>query len=247
MFSDVRARLGAARLHLHDLQGSASHAAHSQLQANAIVALIKRSLQNLDADEKASLSTLAINGNFCECDLAKITKCLSSASQRRPSQDFTAFLAYLSQDQWDVVLNASNDDMILDEFLYVLVSHLNCVNASEWTLRRLASAVIAASRRLHTPQAKSAKAQLVKKAYRKLVRTIKAGKESWDLPYLVKLPSDPVRLQLECPTLYARAVARGELVPCPLNNLPEVEATCMNLRESLRDVAIAEPEFDSDG
>lgn len=201
VFAQLRGRIGAARLTLEQQVG-ARHCASSSLQAEALLALIKKSGKELSFDERATLCDMMANVNFAEADAEIVLTSLQKAPkmERRPAQDMTAFMHYLSAPEWTTA--GSSADAALQTFLALLVGRLNGVNCSEPTLKRLTACMIAISTEniaLVSLPAKTAHLKSVKKAYRRIQRKFKEQPQRE--PYITLLPANLRDAKALYPTL----------------------------------------------
>ena len=99
LLGQLRARLGAARLALEDYpSGSDLHRLHSELQANALINLIKERRHELTDEDKLTASSLVQTGHFHRNDSMAILRSLTVKAPgqiRRDAQDFTTFMNFL--------------------------------------------------------------------------------------------------------------------------------------------------------
>ena len=204
-FAQLRGRIGAARLALNDTPaGSEMRRMSSQLQANAVVTLLKSKSIELSDDDRAKLSTLVTKIPFLEADAVAILSAIASKTcKRREAQDMVAFLYYVSGPEWEAALQ--NLESALQVFVKVLVHRLGCVNATEPTLKRVASASLVCAcsgdPSLISMAAKHAQLKEVKTQYRKVVRAVKEAqkKATASAPYIIELPTAPSELERKYP------------------------------------------------
>ena len=143
-FTQLRGRIGAAKIVLGETPCGELRQQQSLLQSNAVLALLKQTNGQLTDDEKAKLSTMIADSVFASehtsAMLAFMCDSSKSTSNRREAQRHESFIYYLSVADWE---NAKqNLDAALQVMIGVLVHRLGCVNPTEHTLKRLTSVAL---------------------------------------------------------------------------------------------------------
>ena len=219
-FGQVRGRIAAARLVLAEITvGSEMHKMQSSLQGNAVRTLLANTSGDLDIGAKANLATMVAAASFCEVDAVAIVSALQGheiGSNRRPQQDMVAFLQYVSSSEWEIAKH--NIDAAIQTFAAVLVYRLGCVNATEYTMKRVAAGVqvlICSETDWTSEDVKKSILSNVKTVVHKMARMRK--KSQGTVPYIVKLPGVPSELEAQYPDHVGDFKVDGCWVPPPLN------------------------------
>lgn len=101
MSSQLRSRIGAARLVLESVVGTCAHAGASRTQCVALLAEVKKT--TLTVDEMAMLSALAVGVAWAGTDAQTVAEAFVPA-QKRPRnqmQDWTSIHEFLLKEEWD--------------------------------------------------------------------------------------------------------------------------------------------------
>lgn len=144
MERQIRARLGAARIVLEQVAGTATHAAVSQVQAAAVCEVLMS--QPTSAELRAGLCSTVVEMKWHGDDAARVLGALSekgplpATKRRRTAQHYApAVLSYGRQEDQELLASSSgSSDMKLERILQLCVGiGLRC--PSEGTLKLLAS------------------------------------------------------------------------------------------------------------
>ena len=164
---------------------------------------------------------------FAEKDMLAIVTSLNTChtlcSNRRASQDMTAYPLYLSQSEWEMA--KCNVEAAIGVSIDVIVHRLGGVNVDEPTLKRISSLALALFNDRHSflgVDVKAATLLQVKQSYRRTARVVKDLQKTKpsSIPYIVKLPSNPADLEK------AHPLAGFKIEGCwtdPIVNMPDVD------------------------
>lgn len=228
-FRTIRSRLGAARAVLESCK-EATHAAISSTQSAAVLAMIARHSNGLDAEDRASLTTLAAQVGWHGTDGGPILQSLmpscAGKPTRPPMQNFLSFLKCYTEKDWGKLLNdnLSNDARLTT--LFFRPFQLSLRFPSEPTFKRFAAVHLTLT---EAPEALAAMSvaekglalKLLKKAFQQML-----GRNPPTPGVLLeRLPDTPQELQSQHLTLFREAYGDESPVHCKLDllKLAEVE------------------------
>ena len=124
--AQLRGRLGVARLLIAELKADGKDVeATSQLQAAACEEILAKGFKELDSAQKADLADLAHKVCFQDAHLQLILQRLVKSKAghgRRESQEFTSFLLYGSENDWDSIESGTEEE--IDDRLCQISSEL---------------------------------------------------------------------------------------------------------------------------
>ena len=146
----IKARLAAARDLLADgALDATAQTRLNQIQAKAVIALLRsEDASQIDAETNAMLTDIVVSIKWAQEDRDLILAELAGTrfTSRRPSQDFTAFITYLTSNQWTALQTHDLDDTSKVSLLVdIVVRRLQCRNPSEATKKLMSSVVLAAT------------------------------------------------------------------------------------------------------
>ena len=235
-FQTIRARLGAARVHLASLQqDSAAHLSCSLLQCNAVLELLASS--SATVPQRATLGLLAAQCQWIPADLTRVMsalaqepanqQALAAAAATRPAkaarrqlQDYMHWDAYVSNDEWEMLLDKTITVQAKQQLLIeIVVGRLWGINPNEESMKYLASCSIALSNDaagcMKVKHAdKIAHREWVKREWKRRARG-----DRQPLHYVDKLPANPQQLRGTYPLLHDHIVSQlegGQFVPSRL-------------------------------
>ena len=214
MFRCVSARLGAARLVLHEHVGKPAHAGVSKLQLAAMAEVLSEG--ELSATERADLPNAALACEWHGQDaMAVLTAMVPPESQfvkrSRVQQSYENIVAYGTCELWDDLVSDVSPAFKLQKILDLAFSlGLRC--PTEPTIKLLTSWWVVSAeteagiRRMTQPQ----KHVFLMHCKSEISRARKMCPES--VVHLLKLPADPIVLLRDYPLLY-QASFRHPAVP----------------------------------
>jgi len=145
----VRGRLGAARVLLEPLVRDSAYPAISRNQATAVVECLSRGGDRLSADDRTMLLQVATTVPWADGDSSLVLTALAGGEPavtanltRRPQQDFRHFLAYLTADRWENLLDTNVSAYSKQEVILEWLRLLGLRNPTEPTLKFIASSII---------------------------------------------------------------------------------------------------------
>ena len=244
-FSQVRARVGAARVLLEQAAQGPSRISISTLQTMALVDLLQTTSAHLSSEQKAVIGEQVVGAGFEEPDQAIILEALTHgclSKGRRKQQDGMAFLQYLSADEWKQMGQLKVME-VANLLINVAMCRLCIVNPSEPTKKLIASAALVLTTDNEkidciTLEAKDAMKKWVGKRCKALADKL----TSQPVEYCLVLPFSPADLQLSHPKLYRRAAINGCFVPSQIDEqvLAQVDNTyqCRNTLTAGRPTAL---------
>ena len=154
-FSKVRARLGAARLVLAEVDSQQALTVHSKFQSRAVEQMLVESSLNLQ--EKADLATMISTVKFASADENRLLSILSTdvdsivdSTKRRPQQAFYAFPAYLNLDDWEYIIEVGSCEAVVEKLVEILVTRFYCINPCNFTTKRIACLAMAIDKKNRT-------------------------------------------------------------------------------------------------
>ena len=241
-FASIRGRIGAARVVLaSDGVSAAEQELVSRLQCDAILSMLHSC--KLESTEKARLVDMVLGVRFHEQDRLRILDALGGGgggggggnsgtqgviNHRRPMQNFTSFLEYLSTFEWDRLESckcSGNKNGMMQIFLDVLIHRLHCVNPSEFTINRVTAALLVASSTpeqlsMLTASDKATERLVLQKTWKRIARKCKNDF------YLSELPVVPGDLERMIPIRFAAIKVAGCWTPSRLDTrlLTQIEA-----------------------
>ena len=212
MGDTVAARLAAASRLLAETNGTASFAAISAVQRDALLELINAT--TLTAVERADLSTEIVKIDWHGEDkavlLASLDRQSTPAQHRKPLQDYTAIVHYFQQEKWDFLkAEHNNSDMKLATIIQqCILLGLRC--PSELTLKFICTLWIFVSERNPFSLDPSQKHHLLKFTKTTFDRTRRST--AWQpLVHIMMLPLSPQAMQIGRPSLWQRCFGDREI------------------------------------
>ena len=213
-FSQVRARVGAARLVFTQMEGP-RRASMSTLQTAALVEMLSQQAcrDSLNSFHKATIGEQVVAVGFPPEDEAKILEALSSSSitkARRKPQDGIAFLNYVSAAEWHKIPGMQKMELA-NLLLNICMDRLALVNMSEPTKKFIASVILVLTTEKDMIDAITIEDKVAMKTW--IVRNVKKRSDHMNgfppCEYCIKLPYDPAELLPNHPKLHQRAKIDG--------------------------------------
>ena len=186
--------------------------------------------RNLSAVDCAALVEFSSQIQWQQCDANAVLRALCSSDstpsrgrdhkterKRRWMQGYTAFLVYLTESDWTLLLDPNVQQIVkLDKILYTLLS-LGARCPTEPTTKRVTSMVLLLSeppdKLMRMPYTlKQAFHSQVKKRFQELARTAQRP-----LAHLAELPTDPAALKRLHPSVYNAAFSKEGPTGCKID------------------------------
>ena len=225
-FAQVRARVGAARVVLSQVENQPSRrAAMSTLQSDALVEMLSQQAcrDSLNSFHKATIGEQVLTAGFPTEDEAKILEALSSSSitsfkVRRKPQDGMAFLNYISAAEWQKIPGMQKMELA-NLLLNICIDRLGLVNMSEPTKKLMASVILVFTTEKEMIDLVTIEDKVAMKTW--IVKNVKKRTEQMNgfppCEYCIKLPYDPEELLPDHPKLYNRAKIDGCFVAAQID------------------------------
>jgi len=225
-FAQVRARVGAARVVLSQVENQPSRrAAMSTLQSDALVEMLSQQAcrDSLNSFHKATIGEQVLAAGFPTEDEAKILEALSSSSittfkVRRKPQDGMAFLNYISAAEWQKIPGMQKMELA-NLLLNICIDRLGLVNMSEPTKKLMASVILVFTTEKEMIDLVTIEDKVAMKTW--IVKNVKKRTEQMNgfppCEYCIKLPYDPEELLPNHPKLYNRAKIDGCFVEAQID------------------------------
>ena len=225
-FEQVRARVGAARVVLSQVENQPSRrATMSTLQTDALVDMLSQQAcrDSLNPFHKATIGEQVLAAGFPTEDEAKILEALSSSSittfkVRRKPQDGMAFLNYISAAEWQKIPGMQKMELA-NLLISICIDRLGLVNMSEPTKKLMASVILVFTTEKEMIDLVTIEDKVAMKTW--IVKNVKKRTEQMNgfppCEYCIKLPYDPEELLPNHPKLYNRAKIDGCFVEAKID------------------------------
>ena len=225
-FEQVRARVGAARVVLSQVENQPSRrATMSTLQTDALVDMLSQQAcrDSLNPFHKATIGEQVLAAGFPTEDEAKILEALSSSSittfkVRRKPQDGMAFLNYISAAEWQKIPGMQKMELA-NLLISICIDRLGLVNMSEPTKKLMASVILVFTTEKEMIDLVTIEDKVAMKTW--IVKNVKKRTEQMNgfppCEYCIKLPYDPKELLPNHPKLYNRAKIDGCFVEAKID------------------------------
>jgi len=213
----LRGRLGAARVVLEPLQTSPGFATASRIQMNALVEAFKRFDDQLDDSARTTLVGFITAVPFTSDDMVKVLEACAGSFEgriRRKAQEFKTFIFFLTELQWDKLVDPGVSVAEKVHIIFSVLSELGLRLPSETTSKYVSSFLLFISTpedqldRL-SPVSKKEFMTSIKAKFKAFVRGI-----SPPSVWLATLPISPTEFARLHPALYSTLFSAAR-VPTP--------------------------------
>jgi len=222
MSSQLRSRIGAARLVLESVVGTCAHKAASRTQCVALLAEVKQAtLQgSLSVDDMATLSSLAVGVAWAGADAQTVAEAFVPAQKmsRSKMQDWTSIHEFLLQEEWD---HMQSDKASLSSIMDIVLNRVVLTGGrclAEPSLKHLTSLVLALSEKpeVLVVMEASKKYLMMNHVRLELKRLVRRAEQP--AVYIEQLPPSIDIYRSLYPALVTGAYAAGKApVNCPLD------------------------------
>ena len=219
----LRARLAACQAVLGQLVATSRHAAVSQVQSAAVIALIEQ-IDPTTPEERANLTQTILDIQFAEADSLEIISSLNGdggrdASKRKLGQDYQSIHGFGTMEFWTEFASDETGLSTKLELLFKLADSLRCRLINEKTGKLWLSMVMTAKNadewNAMTPDSKKNLTAWMRKQWTTYIRNkTPVPKRDW----IQALPSSPQQVRRMYPRLWETVYGDGEgPVPCRID------------------------------
>ena len=220
-FRRLMVRMVAAKGSMASASSRAQRVAISAAQRSAMMEHLTQAAKKLlSREETAKITDALCLANLEEDDFEVVAKAVAvPTDRRRDGQNFLAWMAYLSQGEWDAYMSACSDQVAVHFLVDVLLRRMTCVNPNEFTKKSVVVASLA--RNLTHPSEVTAiplDRRIAIQAYvQKRWKSARRGLAKSAL-YVKELPATPQLCQAQLPEYYAAIVPKDGFSTCPLSD-----------------------------
>ena len=149
----IRARLASVRITLQDQASSSSFDAISRIQCDATIDAITKAA--ISCDTRAELMTICIGIPWADGDKHRLLTALKNSGTqlimptKRNTQDFTAFINYLTDSVWDRLLSDVDPSSVKLQLIIQVCMNVGVRCPSEKTTRMITSLWLLVTERPH--------------------------------------------------------------------------------------------------